>query len=251
MSNDNVEKPCWVCGKTTTSVCGACASADKPMEISFCSRECQKLVWPMHKHFCGPGKTNPFTLPPLSKEEADEALKHAHTMYQFGKSKDSLRWRISWVFQARVLASRCRSFSSICKSRPVSPKTPMMQAMLGDIRFSEWQRLRSANPKLGRLESVSATLQQIGMSLPSDGDEVTLTRPDFPCPGLFTAALHRLSFVHYLIAESWHRDKGDAQYLDAFRYNTIALEEQAKEVKQFLPDQGDKLESSARLAKKR
>ncbi|GAA5871474.1 hypothetical protein JCM8547_001353 [Rhodosporidiobolus lusitaniae] len=55
-------KPRWICGELTTSVCSACASADKPMEISFCSRECQKMVWPIHKVFCGPGQDEPILL---------------------------------------------------------------------------------------------------------------------------------------------------------------------------------------------
>ncbi|GAA5865721.1 hypothetical protein JCM8547_002757 [Rhodosporidiobolus lusitaniae] len=38
-------------------------------------------VWPIHKLFCGPGKTNPFIFPPLSKEEADEALANSGSTY--------------------------------------------------------------------------------------------------------------------------------------------------------------------------
>ncbi|GAA6041174.1 hypothetical protein JCM8097_004152 [Rhodosporidiobolus ruineniae] len=66
---------CWICGKEDSERCSACAKAG--INIFFCSSEHQRLVWPIHKLFCGPGKANPFTLPPLSPEEAVEVRRNA------------------------------------------------------------------------------------------------------------------------------------------------------------------------------
>ncbi|GAA6007741.1 hypothetical protein JCM10207_004858 [Rhodosporidiobolus poonsookiae] len=57
---------CCVCGETTTTTCGACLHAGT--NLFFCSRDHQKLVWKTHKAVCG-ARSNPFTLPPLSKDE--------------------------------------------------------------------------------------------------------------------------------------------------------------------------------------
>ncbi|GAA5953238.1 hypothetical protein JCM10213_005385 [Rhodosporidiobolus nylandii] len=73
-SNETGE--CCVCGKETTQKCGACAEAD--FSLFFCSRECQKLIWPVHKRVCGPGRCNPFLWPELTKEEAEAAKTHLH-----------------------------------------------------------------------------------------------------------------------------------------------------------------------------
>ena len=35
-------------------------------------------VWTVHKRVCGPGKTNPFIWPPLSRSESKEILEHLH-----------------------------------------------------------------------------------------------------------------------------------------------------------------------------
>ncbi|GAA6041150.1 hypothetical protein JCM8097_004140 [Rhodosporidiobolus ruineniae] len=64
------DKKCWVCGKDNSERCSACGEAG--INIFFCSRECQKLVWPIHRLFRGPGKAYPFRLPPLSASEVAE-----------------------------------------------------------------------------------------------------------------------------------------------------------------------------------
>ncbi|GAA6041022.1 hypothetical protein JCM8097_004680 [Rhodosporidiobolus ruineniae] len=46
------------------------------MSQSTAGAEHQKLLWPVHKKVCGPGKANPFMWPNLSQYEADEAKKH-------------------------------------------------------------------------------------------------------------------------------------------------------------------------------
>ncbi|GAA5862644.1 hypothetical protein JCM8547_003498 [Rhodosporidiobolus lusitaniae] len=60
------------------------------MEISLCSRECQKLVWPIQAVLCGPGKTNPFLFPPLSREEMHDAEERAKPVaFLFRGDRDS------------------------------------------------------------------------------------------------------------------------------------------------------------------
>ncbi|BGP47022.1 hypothetical protein JCM10450v2_002874 [Rhodotorula kratochvilovae] len=61
MASTQLQK-CAVCPRETTKMCSGCKS------VAFCSRECQKVLWPTHKVLC---KRDPdvFYLPPL-----DEAL---------------------------------------------------------------------------------------------------------------------------------------------------------------------------------
>ncbi|BGP15659.1 hypothetical protein JCM10213_006171 [Rhodosporidiobolus nylandii] len=59
---------CCVCGKETADRCGACAEAD--FALFFCSRDHQKLIWPIHKLVCG---KEMFSWPPLTKEEVAKA----------------------------------------------------------------------------------------------------------------------------------------------------------------------------------
>ncbi|GAA5938834.1 hypothetical protein JCM10213_006130 [Rhodosporidiobolus nylandii] len=67
---------CCVCGQETSNRCGACAEAD--FSLFFCSREHQKLIWPVHKRVCGPLSTlclHPF----LESDEALDAKQHIRT----------------------------------------------------------------------------------------------------------------------------------------------------------------------------
>ncbi|BGP69966.1 MYND-type domain-containing protein [Rhodotorula toruloides] len=63
---------CLVCGTQTKNRCSACATAG--IDLFFCSPEHQKLVWHVHRLFCGPGKADPWRWPPLSPAEVDAAL---------------------------------------------------------------------------------------------------------------------------------------------------------------------------------
>ncbi|BGO91176.1 hypothetical protein NBRC10512_005730 [Rhodotorula toruloides] len=64
---------CLVCSTATENCCSACRKAG--IELRFCSAECQKRVWKYHKRICGP-RSNPCLWPPLTQEEADDALAH-------------------------------------------------------------------------------------------------------------------------------------------------------------------------------
>ncbi|GAA6041071.1 hypothetical protein JCM8097_004705 [Rhodosporidiobolus ruineniae] len=74
--------PCLVCGDETTSRCQSCGKAG--ISLFFCSKEHQKLLWPVHKKVCGPGKANPFLWPDLAPDEVEDAKKHLNTDLAFG-----------------------------------------------------------------------------------------------------------------------------------------------------------------------
>ncbi|GAA6037249.1 hypothetical protein JCM8097_008643 [Rhodosporidiobolus ruineniae] len=72
-------QPCVVCFKPAVSRCAPCLA--RGIDLSFCSKECQKLVWSTHKRVCGgpsPIYCNPFYHPPLTRDEADEAKRTKH-----------------------------------------------------------------------------------------------------------------------------------------------------------------------------
>ncbi|GAA6018432.1 hypothetical protein JCM11491_006995 [Sporobolomyces phaffii] len=66
MSTSKPSGSCVVCGKNTTTRCGGCAAVGYDF-LYFCSREHQKLVWPMHKKVC----SKPFRWPSLTAREAE------------------------------------------------------------------------------------------------------------------------------------------------------------------------------------
>ncbi|GAA5887828.1 hypothetical protein JCM6882_000767 [Rhodosporidiobolus microsporus] len=86
-------EPCWICGASTPTRCQACGTAG--IDIFFCSKEHQRLVWPVHKLVCGPGKAMPFAWPLLSKEEVGDLLRHCDDPFPWvGNSTTTtmLRW---------------------------------------------------------------------------------------------------------------------------------------------------------------
>ncbi|BGP47578.1 hypothetical protein JCM10450v2_003441 [Rhodotorula kratochvilovae] len=68
-------QPCEVCGKETKQRCSACATAG--VDLFFCSKEHQKLVWPVHRDFCSHGSST-FAMPALSAAELADARKRMH-----------------------------------------------------------------------------------------------------------------------------------------------------------------------------
>ncbi|GAA5963673.1 hypothetical protein JCM8115_004237 [Rhodotorula mucilaginosa] len=69
MSSSEKQLECFVCGQSTRNRCSSCAKAG--LDIAFCSTEHQKLVWPVHKLVCGPGKARPFRHPTLNDAELE------------------------------------------------------------------------------------------------------------------------------------------------------------------------------------
>ncbi|KAJ8294835.1 hypothetical protein OF846_001911 [Rhodotorula toruloides] len=63
-----VEGDCLVCGTSTTKRCKPCLE-QSGIDLFFCSPDCQTLVWPGHRSFCGKNAF-PVRFPLLSKNEA-------------------------------------------------------------------------------------------------------------------------------------------------------------------------------------
>ncbi|GAA5846155.1 hypothetical protein JCM9279_005839 [Rhodotorula babjevae] len=78
MPAEPVAQPCEVCGVKTIQRCSSCVKAG--INLFFCSREHQKLVWSAHKPVCGPGKAHPFAVAPLSEDELSRTLRRLDTM---------------------------------------------------------------------------------------------------------------------------------------------------------------------------
>ncbi|GAA5846263.1 hypothetical protein JCM9279_005880 [Rhodotorula babjevae] len=74
MPAEPVAQPCEVCGVETTQRCSSCLEAG--IDLFFCSKDHQKLVWPAHKTVCGPGKAHPFAVTPLSQDELATLTDH-------------------------------------------------------------------------------------------------------------------------------------------------------------------------------
>ncbi|BGP39663.1 hypothetical protein JCM10449v2_003614 [Rhodotorula kratochvilovae] len=83
-------QPCEVCGGLTTLRCVACQKAG--IDLFFCSRKHQKLVWELHKTVCGPGKAFPIAIEPLTDAELDMARRRLdQTMIPGQKNPQTLR----------------------------------------------------------------------------------------------------------------------------------------------------------------
>ncbi|GAA5975852.1 hypothetical protein JCM5350_000757 [Sporobolomyces pararoseus] len=71
---------CIVCGKESWQRCSKCSSAGLDW-MTFCSVECQRVVWYMHKGVCGP-RSNPFMFPKLELEEIEESMRLSKLKYR-------------------------------------------------------------------------------------------------------------------------------------------------------------------------
>ncbi|GAA5853615.1 hypothetical protein JCM9279_005075 [Rhodotorula babjevae] len=69
-------QPCVICGTPTKNRCSSCAKAG--VDLFFCTREHQQLVWKVHRTVCGPGKANPLFPPPLLEDELPAILDTLH-----------------------------------------------------------------------------------------------------------------------------------------------------------------------------
>ncbi|GAA6043829.1 hypothetical protein JCM8097_002074 [Rhodosporidiobolus ruineniae] len=136
--------PCLVCGEETTTRCEACRQAG--IDLFFCSREHQKLLWPVHKKVCGPGKAYPFMWPPLSQDEADEATKHLHTR-PAASDEDSISTMLmrDWSVADQAQVDYIRSLT---QAAPQSLSTLLQQLCLVSLRSIEHQRLCNSSQGL-------------------------------------------------------------------------------------------------------
>ncbi|GAA6041148.1 hypothetical protein JCM8097_004139 [Rhodosporidiobolus ruineniae] len=202
---------CWVCGKETRNRCGGCGKAG--IDIFFCSPEHQRFVWPIHKLFCGPGKANPFLLPPLSPDEAAEAKAHASDEYHDADmlidpvdplSLEKLLTRSGTIAKDKI-GDLLDTFVSgnvpaVCDGR-------VNQLQLALIRLAEFYRLQqqqTTRPKTMAKSPVHYALAQVCKMIVRDvgelysGYNVPIT--DVPwLPHL----LHRATFHFFVLAKGW------------------------------------------------
>ncbi|GAA6008365.1 hypothetical protein JCM10207_000102 [Rhodosporidiobolus poonsookiae] len=85
---------CVVCGEKSSQRCSGCSS------IVFCSRQCQTLIWKMHKHFCKRPAPDAWSFPPLTKEDAiDFATLEGPQPDEFGPYVVNFakRTRMNWL----------------------------------------------------------------------------------------------------------------------------------------------------------
>ncbi|GAA5960614.1 hypothetical protein JCM10213_006692, partial [Rhodosporidiobolus nylandii] len=128
---------CCVCGRETTQKCSACAEAN--FSLFFCSREHQKLIWPVHKLVCGPGRCSPFLWPKLTKYEAEEAKQHFDTPYDPSTPSSTLSTRL--VHDNGVPADGCAAFlGEITEGRPSTLSPADEQFALSVVRTSQMSR---------------------------------------------------------------------------------------------------------------
>ncbi|GAA6028554.1 hypothetical protein JCM8097_007278 [Rhodosporidiobolus ruineniae] len=71
-SSSSPTTPCFVCGLPTTQHCSRCSSWS--FRVAFCSKEHQRLVWPVHRLVCGRFDDEEINFPPLSRREVADAL---------------------------------------------------------------------------------------------------------------------------------------------------------------------------------
>ncbi|GAA5887834.1 hypothetical protein JCM6882_000770 [Rhodosporidiobolus microsporus] len=99
---DKRTEPCWICGTPTSTRCQACGTAG--IDIFFCSKEHQKLVWAVHKLVCGPGKASPFLWPLLSQEEADDIFANLDYPFPLDDPETSARKQTSLVERVAAIS---------------------------------------------------------------------------------------------------------------------------------------------------
>ncbi|GAA5872075.1 hypothetical protein JCM8547_003094 [Rhodosporidiobolus lusitaniae] len=246
MSVKDGGKPSWACGKPTTSVCGACAKSVPPTEISFCARECQKIVWPIRKVFCGPGKTNPFILPPLSKEEADEAWANRNKQYPFEvfRRSTSLMSRMN-MFGLTEMGLKSLIFAPLDPTDDPSIDDPGSQGLLALIRDCELLRISDDETTV---PAVTCALRHLGSHYAYNGQPFLYVTPT-SCRvlGRVHRALHRLSFLHYMANPQF--DGTAERFHQVFKHLCLSLEAVARKMKGGLTKGAERLETMVRATR--
>ncbi|BGP39517.1 hypothetical protein JCM10449v2_003468 [Rhodotorula kratochvilovae] len=128
---------CLVCGETTKNVCADCRKAG--IDLFFCSKEHQKLVWQLHKKFCGPGNANPFRWPDLQPKEAASAWKNRGA----SDDADTTIPLAQWLFidHGRLLLA----LTSTANPESGDPALPAdRNVLIQKIRMHAWYRTRKS-----------------------------------------------------------------------------------------------------------
>ncbi|GAA6041133.1 hypothetical protein JCM8097_004132 [Rhodosporidiobolus ruineniae] len=220
--SSTVTQDCWVCGKATTERCSACGKTG--MFIFFCSSEHQKLVWPIHRKFCGPGRTKPFLLPSLTREEADEAK--ANLEHKF-RDMNMLVDMYKETSLQKVLAVRGYSrhqAGPLIDSLVGSNKTPpipsrAVQYYTALVRSSESQRRTFGKSPSFPKSPADYAIQVISTMVVKDLPSVYVGDQPFPDLPWLPVLLHRAAFHYFLFAHNWAseaaKEHGAEEYTEA------------------------------------
>ncbi|GJN88926.1 hypothetical protein Rhopal_001897-T1 [Rhodotorula paludigena] len=180
---------CIVCAGSTTNRCSSCAKAG--IDILFCSSDCQKLVWPVHKTVCGVDKANPFRWPDLKPDEVEEAIRN--------KGHESFPSATILTVLHRAVGLQPDHFDAYIRSlRDSATFTPIehykKQATLSYIRYSAYHRTRdqllhwSGDPTTSVLRCTAGWAFDLGPEVPHARDGLSGRTP----------VLHRI-LVHQTI----------------------------------------------------
>ncbi|GAA6014035.1 hypothetical protein JCM10207_000214 [Rhodosporidiobolus poonsookiae] len=177
---------CCVCAIETENRCAACSAVGT--DLFFCSKEHQKLVWKVHKRFCGKAS---FEQTLLEREEAEHAKRTAHTF------TDSGNHTLASIFS--------RSYSEIDAatqgSGVMSSRTPfqlrgdalLIRSMLG--RDASYQK---PDPLLGPLSLLARFEAELQLVLKRDAEFQPVSELPWYSP-----LMHQLA-VTFAIASSPH-----------------------------------------------
>ncbi|GAA5887980.1 hypothetical protein JCM6882_000824 [Rhodosporidiobolus microsporus] len=200
--SDKLLMECWVCGEPASTRCGACGK--EGIDIAFCGREHQKLVWPVHKLVCGAGKANPFIWPRISNEEAADL--DAHLDDRFCVTTDTGTTLVisvrEWLATRNSMMNSQMVEEIIAALRervtPENLSDPSVQDLITMVRTAE--SFRTTTTSTEPLPSIStprrALLRSSGIVLPYfRAFSFPTTRPPW-----WSEAHHRILFLSYLSA---------------------------------------------------
>ncbi|GAA5999832.1 hypothetical protein JCM10207_005931 [Rhodosporidiobolus poonsookiae] len=160
-------EPCRICGTQTSQRCSACSPHG--VNLYFCSKEHQKLVWPIHKQFCG-DNAHPFLWPGLTPLEASIA-KQALDVRDGPDPMSTLRAELARE-GVRVRRGEEESFFATLTPGAANLDTPTSQFCLHAVRnrlsiVIPASQLTNPGPAFGNIAQVTV-------------EEASVTCQDFP-----------------------------------------------------------------------
>ncbi|BGP31561.1 hypothetical protein JCM10296v2_003333 [Rhodotorula toruloides] len=201
---------CFICVKSTKTRCSAT----------------EKLLWPLHRFFRGPGKANPFKWPALSQEETQPALQNLHTPPgPHAKGSFAKASTIAELLRDEAGIPSIQHISQIAAAtEPVSHFWRQTEIVAINVRIAEYRLVRSntSDEDLSTLPSLVSPLVYLTQLADVFGtfDLTTQWLPAF---------LHRLTAVALLHHKSSARDNKDKQLVKDHREARHALKWWVKE----------------------
>ncbi|GAA6044166.1 hypothetical protein JCM8097_003732 [Rhodosporidiobolus ruineniae] len=222
---------CWVCGKATAERCSACAK--EGIDIFFCSAEHQKLVWPVHKLFCGPGRAKPFILPLFTEDEANDMLGRLDEPFDDvdgitgGGGTTTLKQALltQQPFDSRFITMWFRLYSAIGTGSRNYARNRGPQFHLALARLADFHRLSrpKPSPSHGPLSPAQYALAQVSRMVVLDLHSI-YCGPNEPLPRFswLTHLLHRAAFYFFLAAQRAENAQSTHQVLEDYAKGQLA-----------------------------